>query len=108
MVCAVCGESFVSQRSSALYCSGRCRKRAQRRVVSQEPPASPPSEPLASEPPDRQEPLPPSVPSPRDDDDEIPPDPDWGEVAYVGGVLTIRDAGESVVREVVRDGWPGG
>lgn len=40
MECVVCGESFQAQRATALYCSGKCRKRAQREPPAQTRPAS--------------------------------------------------------------------
>lgn len=37
--CAECGEEFEAKRTAAMYCSGRCTKRAQRRPNPQEGPA---------------------------------------------------------------------
>jgi len=37
--CAVCGNSFEAKRARAMYCSGRCQKRAQRQPAAEPRPS---------------------------------------------------------------------
>jgi hypothetical protein len=43
--CTVCSEEFEAKRSAAMYCSGRCQKRAQRQPKPGEPAATMPVDP---------------------------------------------------------------